>query len=80
MEHRYFETRGEAAADRAHCWGCINRSFFGELGVQCLDPGPFDAAMAAYEVGLFKSHYGVSPRDFRQQALAAPVSPAPRDH
>jgi len=51
MEHRTFETRGDAAADRAHCWGSINRGFFGELGVQCLDPGPFDATMAVYEVG-----------------------------
>jgi len=51
MKHYHFDTRREHPADRAECWGQINRGYFGELGVECLDSGPFDAEFAAYDVG-----------------------------
>lgn len=54
MKRHHFDTRSESAADRAECWGRINLGYFGNLGVQCLDAGPFDAEFAAYEVGRLR--------------------------
>jgi AraC-like DNA-binding protein len=51
MDHLHFDTYAESAADRADCWGRINRAFFGDLGVECLEAGPLDAEISAYEVG-----------------------------
>lgn len=51
MQHYHFDTRGERAAERAESWGRVNFGYFGNLGVECLADGPFDAEFAAYEVG-----------------------------
>jgi AraC-like DNA-binding protein len=51
MNHLHFSTLAESAVDRSDCWGRINRIYFGDLGVECLDAGPFDAELSAYDVG-----------------------------
>jgi len=51
MDQVHFDTYAESAGDRADCWGRINRAYFGDLGVECLAPGPFDAELSAYDVG-----------------------------
>lgn len=51
MQRHHFSTLGEHPADRSLCWERINRGYFGDLGVECLDAGPFDAELAAYDVG-----------------------------
>ena len=51
MNHYHFDTRSTEAGERAQCWSAINRDFFGPLGVECLDDGPLDAQMSAFEVG-----------------------------
>lgn len=56
MKHFHFDTRSEAPAYRAAHWGHVNRDYFGNLGVQCLDDGPFDAEFAAYEVGPMRMY------------------------
>lgn len=51
MDHYHFDTRSQQAGERARCWSGINRDFFGPLGVECLDDGPLDAQMSAFDVG-----------------------------
>ncbi|MEO8806891.1 MAG: helix-turn-helix domain-containing protein [Burkholderiaceae bacterium] len=51
MDHLYFDTLSEPASDRTHYWGHVNRGYFGALQVDCLDDGPLDAQLSAFEVG-----------------------------
>lgn len=56
MQRFHFDTRGEEASHRAEAWGLVNHDYFGDLGVQCLDEGPFNAEFAAYEVGPLRMY------------------------
>lgn len=51
MERFHFSTVTECAADRTECWERINFSYFGNLGAECLDDGPLDAELSAFDVG-----------------------------
>ena len=61
MDHFHFDTGSALAAERAHCWTGVNRDFFGPLGVECLDDGPLDAQMSAFEVGPLRMFRIVAP-------------------
>lgn len=61
MKHFHFDTRSAQAAERAHCWAGINREHFGPLDVECLDDGPLDAQMSAFEVGPLRMFRIVAP-------------------
>lgn len=56
MKRFHFDTRHEEAAHRAQAWGVVNHDYFGDLRVQCLDDGPFDAEFAVYEVGPLRMY------------------------
>jgi len=51
MDRTHYSTLTESASDRTQGWERINHSYFGNLGVQCLDPGTLDAEFSAYDVG-----------------------------
>lgn len=51
MDHFRFSTCRVPASDRIASWSEINRGFFGDLGVDCLDAGPLDAELSVYHVG-----------------------------
>lgn len=51
MDRFHFSTVTERADDRTQSWERINLEFFGNLGVECLDDGPLDAELSAFDVG-----------------------------
>lgn len=54
MDHIHFDTLAEHPSERASCWRQINLDFFGALGVDCLDDGPLDAQLSAFDVGALR--------------------------
>jgi AraC-like DNA-binding protein len=54
MKHLDWSTRAQQVSERPAFWGEINRSYFGRLRVACLDDGPLDATMEAYDVGALR--------------------------
>lgn len=54
MDHVSFSTLNEHPSERAACWGRISSSYFGNLGVDCVDDDPLDAELSAYDVGSLR--------------------------
>lgn len=51
MQHIQFTTRREHPNDRAVHWNEINRAYFGDLEVECLNDEPLDAEFSVFPVG-----------------------------
>jgi len=51
MKHQHYTTQRDHADGRVEAWSRLNRQYFGKLRVNCLDDGPLDAALDAYELG-----------------------------
>lgn len=71
MDHFHFDTRSEHPSERVSRWSRINRDFFGPLGVDCLDPGPLDAEMFAFNVGPLRMFRIVAPAHRVQRTAAS---------
>jgi AraC-like DNA-binding protein len=54
MEHQHYTTFQERPDRRAQLWSSINENYFGRLKVACLDTGPLDAQLDAYEAGSLR--------------------------
>ena len=54
MQHIQFDTRGEHPNDRATRWNEINREYFGDLEVECLNDEPLDAEFSVFTVGSLR--------------------------
>ncbi|MBI5722286.1 MAG: helix-turn-helix domain-containing protein [Burkholderiales bacterium] len=51
MNHLQWSTGRVLVSERPQVWSHINNRYFGRLRVGCLDEGPLDASLEAYEVG-----------------------------
>lgn len=54
MQHVQLTTRSEHPNDRVARWHEINRAYFGNLEVECLNDEPLDAEFSAFEVGSLR--------------------------
>lgn len=61
MEHLHFTTFQERPEQRAELWSSINGNYFGRLKVTCLDTGPLDAQLDAYDAGCLRLFNIVAP-------------------
>jgi AraC-like DNA-binding protein len=51
VKHQHYTTHRDHADQRVESWSLLNQQYFGKLRVSCLDDGPLDAALDAYELG-----------------------------
>lgn len=75
MDHLHFDTRSEHARDRTQCWSRINQGYFGPLGVECLEDGPLDAQLSAFDVGALRIFRIVAPAHRVQRPASAGTLP-----